>query len=192
MFAQDIITFTNGEQVKAKVLEVGENEIKYQKFENSGGPTYTKSIKSIFKVKYANGQEDTFNKSTVVLDDQLLISSRNEPTTLLAKGNSVFVEIPNEASRAGEKYFKEALTTWGNWEVVNDVNLAHFIIEFNIEKRPMLDKSTWAIFKTREGKEFKTSKKVRVTTNAFNGYNAFKGAAEKLVDKYFVSGDYLK
>ena len=39
--AQDIITMKKGVDVKAKVLEVLPNEIKYKQFENQDGPTFT-------------------------------------------------------------------------------------------------------------------------------------------------------
>ena len=45
-----------------------------------------------------------------------------------------------------------------NWNVVDDKNLAHFIIVLTIEKRGMGVFKAWATFKTIDGKEFKTSK----------------------------------
>jgi len=96
----------------------------------------------------------------------------------------VFIEIPDEASRAGERYFVESLKDWGYWHVVSDENEAHFIIEFNIDKKAMLDKASWLVFKTREKKEFKKSETYRGSTSAFNGYNAFKAVAQKVVEKY--------
>lgn len=39
--AQDVITMKNGEEVKANVTEVTSSEIKYKRFDNPDGPTYT-------------------------------------------------------------------------------------------------------------------------------------------------------
>ena len=58
-------------------------------------------------------------------------------------------------------------------------------IVFNIDKKAMLDKSANVIFKTREEKEFKKSDSYRASTTAFNGYNAFRAVANKIVEKYF-------
>jgi hypothetical protein len=63
-FSQDVITKTDGEEVKAKVLEVTQSEIKYKKFDNPNGPTYTILKKEVFMVKYGNGSKDVFNSET--------------------------------------------------------------------------------------------------------------------------------
>jgi len=51
MHAQDIITKTNGDEIKAKVTEVDINEVKYKKFENVSGPTYSIAKSDIFMIK---------------------------------------------------------------------------------------------------------------------------------------------
>jgi hypothetical protein len=60
--AQDIITQKNGDEIKAKVIEVGINDVKYKKFSNESGPTYTLSKSDIFMIKYENGEKDIFDK----------------------------------------------------------------------------------------------------------------------------------
>jgi hypothetical protein len=59
-FAQDVITKSNGEEIKAKVLEVSQTEIKYKKFDNLNGPTFSISKNDVFMVKYENGSKDVF------------------------------------------------------------------------------------------------------------------------------------
>lgn len=184
--SQDIITNKTSEDISAKVLEVTTSEIKYKKFDYLNGPTFTILKSNVLMIRYENGTKDIFNKNLVALDESLIKISRENPMELTKKGNKVFIEIPDEASRAGEKYFIEALKEWGYWNIVNDENEAHFIIVFNIDKKAMLDKTVEVTFKTREKKEFKKSKTYRVGTTVFNGYNAFKGAANKIVNKYFM------
>jgi hypothetical protein len=58
--AQDIITLKNGDEIKAKVQEVGLSDVKYKKFENLTGPTYTLLKTEIFMIKYENGEKDIF------------------------------------------------------------------------------------------------------------------------------------
>jgi hypothetical protein len=60
--AQDVITKRNGEDVYSKVLEITQTEIKYKKFENENGPTYTILIKDVLKIHYENGTNDIFNE----------------------------------------------------------------------------------------------------------------------------------
>lgn len=59
--AQDLITLKTGEEVKSKVLEVGSTEVKYKKFENIQGPTYTILKSDIFMIKYENGVKEVIN-----------------------------------------------------------------------------------------------------------------------------------
>jgi len=60
--SQDLITTTKGEEIKAKVKEIGESTISYYKFDNQAGPLYTKNIETIFQIKYENGTIEIFNK----------------------------------------------------------------------------------------------------------------------------------
>lgn len=59
--AQDVIIFKNGNEVQAKVTEVGTSEIKYQRSDNLGGPVYTIHKKDVFMIKYENGTKDIIN-----------------------------------------------------------------------------------------------------------------------------------
>ncbi len=58
--AQDVITLKSGDEIQAKVTEVGQTEVKYKRFDNPDGPTYTVSKSDIFMVKYQNGQKEVF------------------------------------------------------------------------------------------------------------------------------------
>ena len=60
LLAQDIITLKSGEEVKAKILEIGTSDVKYKKFENQTGPSYTMFKSDIFMIKYENGTKDVF------------------------------------------------------------------------------------------------------------------------------------
>jgi hypothetical protein len=62
--AQDIITKSNGEELKVKVLEVTQNEVKYKRFDQQDGPIFTISKSEIFMLKYQNGSKDIFSEST--------------------------------------------------------------------------------------------------------------------------------
>ncbi|MDR1783663.1 MAG: hypothetical protein LBR13_05320 [Dysgonamonadaceae bacterium] len=59
-FAQDVITKKNGDEIKAKVTEIGATEVKYKRFGNENGPTYTIPKSEIFMIKYENGEKDIF------------------------------------------------------------------------------------------------------------------------------------
>lgn len=61
IYCQDIIVRANGDEIKAKVLEVTPEIVKYSKFDYLDGPIYSVYIKDITKIIYANGSEDVFN-----------------------------------------------------------------------------------------------------------------------------------
>ncbi len=63
--AQDNITIKNGDEVKAKVIEINETEIKYKNFENQDGPTRIVYKSEVFSIKYQNGTKDVFNNEPV-------------------------------------------------------------------------------------------------------------------------------
>lgn len=60
-FSQDIITYKNGVELNAKVVEINSTEVKYKKLENPGGPVYTIVKTDIFMIKYENGSKDVFD-----------------------------------------------------------------------------------------------------------------------------------
>ncbi len=69
--AQDIITLKTGEDIKSKIMEIGLSDVKYKKFENLSGPTYTMNKSDIFMIKYENGSKDVFgNTSPAAKPDQ--------------------------------------------------------------------------------------------------------------------------
>ncbi len=56
--AQDIIMTRDADEIKAKVIKVGQTEIEYKKWENLEGPSYTIPASEVFIIKYKNGQTD--------------------------------------------------------------------------------------------------------------------------------------
>lgn len=62
ILAQDIIYFRSGEELSAKIKVVNEETVEYVKFNNQEGPKYVKSISTIFKIKYANGEQEVFKE----------------------------------------------------------------------------------------------------------------------------------
>ena len=60
-FSQDIIIKRNGDEIKAKVLEVALTIVKYKNFDNLNGPTYEILKSEIFMIKYENGTKDIVN-----------------------------------------------------------------------------------------------------------------------------------
>ncbi|MFN8322504.1 MAG: hypothetical protein U0T74_07580 [Chitinophagales bacterium] len=62
LYSQDNIILRNGQEIKAKVEEVGVTEIKYKKVDNLTGPTYVISKSEVFLIQYPNGTKDVLNE----------------------------------------------------------------------------------------------------------------------------------
>jgi len=71
IYSQDIIVLKTGDEIEAKITEVGLDNVKYKKYENINGPVYVILKNDIFMIKYENGSKDVFveekqKESTVV------------------------------------------------------------------------------------------------------------------------------
>lgn len=64
LFAQDIITLKNGEDLKAKILEVLSNEIKYKRYDNMDGPIFTLRKSEILMITYQNGTREVIKATS--------------------------------------------------------------------------------------------------------------------------------
>ena len=62
-FAQDVITKKDGTDIKAKIEEVGQKDIKYKEFSNLEGPTSTIAKTDVLMIQYENGDKDIFTDS---------------------------------------------------------------------------------------------------------------------------------
>ena len=63
IYAQDVITQKDGTDIQAKVLEITTTDVKYTRFDNQTGPTYTLPKTEVLMIRYQNGTKDIFNES---------------------------------------------------------------------------------------------------------------------------------
>ncbi len=66
--AQDVIVKKDGSTILSKVLEVNTSDVKYKKFSNKKGPTYTINKSEIMSINYENGEKDLFNGTILETD----------------------------------------------------------------------------------------------------------------------------
>ena len=69
-FAQDLVILKNGTSIDAKVIEVDDNSVRYKKFNNPDGPTYTAKKETISEIRYKNGSKETFNQASPTSPDK--------------------------------------------------------------------------------------------------------------------------
>lgn len=98
VFSQDIIIDLELNEIKSKIIEITESEIKYKKWENLGGPLYNISKNRVYMIIYENGQRDTFNKLTTQSNGKTASgnsSTTNRPSSI-PPDNSIQKELPSK------------------------------------------------------------------------------------------------
>ena len=78
--AQDIIMLRTGDEIQAKVLEVGNQIIQYKMFDNHDSTIYNMQKSDIFLIKYENGTKDVFltnNTEEVHVSSKLPLTYNN-------------------------------------------------------------------------------------------------------------------
>lgn len=99
-YSQDNIFKKDGTEIKAKVTDILDDVIKYKKFDNPDGPTYSIATKDVTKIKYANGSEEVYN-ATVENDYAA------KPETKTSNGDKFDVEDEQQVKQV-EAIAKEA------------------------------------------------------------------------------------
>lgn len=63
--SQDVILKKDNSTIVSKVLEINNTEIKYKKWSNQDGPTYSISRSEVTSINYQNGDVDRFNDNAI-------------------------------------------------------------------------------------------------------------------------------
>lgn len=97
---QDIISTKSSGEIKAKVLEINDETIKYKKYDYQDGPTFTLQKSEIIKITYQNGSVDEFSAKTT--------TAQSNPSTV---PGTVRIEQPvqkqGDYNKPKEKKFPE-------------------------------------------------------------------------------------
>jgi len=64
IYSQDVITKKTGDDIISKISEITQTEIKYKKFDNLQGPTFSILKSEVLMVRYENGTKDIFSETT--------------------------------------------------------------------------------------------------------------------------------
>ncbi len=56
----DFIVMKDGTVVEGKITEISETEVKYKKCNNLSGPSYTTKLDKVARIKYSDGNEESF------------------------------------------------------------------------------------------------------------------------------------
>ncbi len=78
----DVIILRNGQEIKGKVLEIGQNEIKYKDCSNLNGPTISKNKNEVLKINYSNGTSTIMEESKIDSNNITVnVNTNNEKST---------------------------------------------------------------------------------------------------------------
>jgi hypothetical protein len=82
----DKITFLNGNEEEVKLIEIGDDFIKYKKCNNLDGPIYNTSREKLFMISYSNGtkeliQQKKVESSTVTKETIIKTNEENETSS---------------------------------------------------------------------------------------------------------------
>lgn len=96
IMAQDVIVKKDGSTIISRVLEVNKSDIKYKKFSNQKGPTYTIEKSEVISINYENGERDVFGESTEETNPQpqstlgnMSAESKQNNEALIERMNSI-------------------------------------------------------------------------------------------------------
>jgi TM2 domain-containing membrane protein YozV len=80
----DVLIMKSGEEIEAKILEVGEKEIRYRACDNPDGPIMVVSTSRVFKIKYSNGTSQVVNGDDSRVNDDPILGSTSGKSQLVA------------------------------------------------------------------------------------------------------------
>lgn len=79
--AQDVIVLKDGSTVLSKVTEITKDQVRFKKFKNPDGPTYTYDLSDITAINYENGQKEDLNVTPAVIPQTDIQSTTDRYTT---------------------------------------------------------------------------------------------------------------
>ena len=98
--AQDVIVLKDGSTVLSKVTEITKDQVRFKKFKNLDGPTYTYNLSDITAINYENGQKEDFNVTPTVTPQSDIQSTTDRYTTDTSEGDlellQAYMNIDNQ------------------------------------------------------------------------------------------------
>ena len=100
----DVVIDTNGNSVKAQVIEITIDAIKYKKADNLEGPVYTIPKSTIHKIVFKNGSEEIFNKQSILptpsqtADEYVPTTTTILPTTTIITNSKTATSLNNSSN----------------------------------------------------------------------------------------------
>ncbi len=90
--AQDIITTTDAQYIRAKITEVSKDAVKYLEFDNQDGPTFVLATEDIATIRYQNGKVVAYK---VVQEEETATAETEDETgylEVIRQGNTYYYD----------------------------------------------------------------------------------------------------
>ena len=100
--AQDIIVLKKAQEIQGKVLSVEARDVKYKKYSNLDGPTYSLPKTDIFMIKYENGEKEVFNSETSDATVRVEKAEKQNLSTV-DTNNKTYSDFQKEVEKAKDK-----------------------------------------------------------------------------------------
>jgi hypothetical protein len=128
-YPQDVIVMKTGDEVQVKVLEILPDVVKYKKYNNQDGPTYSEYKTNIFMIKYQNGSKDVFGNQQSSTSNTSTTSTNNNESQAVNVLQSYFI---NGFKNSSKKTFNllDFKKTNGIMRNVNGQSM--YEVQFNI------------------------------------------------------------
>ncbi|WP_317897291.1 DUF4190 domain-containing protein [Aurantibacillus circumpalustris] len=72
----DVLVFKDGAEIRGKIIEKNQNEIKYKRCDSPDGPTYISKKSELFMIKYSNGTREVMR----VQEEPRIMRTSENPT----------------------------------------------------------------------------------------------------------------
>ena len=123
VFAQDVIVKKDGSTILSKVIEIGTSEVKYKKFSNQNGPTYSISKSEIQAINYENGEKEDFTVTAIQQSQQdYNVNYSSQMAAGIAAGN----RLQREKLLASAKSWKTVGDVWAYANIFGGLGLYIF------------------------------------------------------------------
>lgn len=89
--AQDVIVKNDQTTVMSKVIEITSTEIKYKKWNNQDGPTYSINRSEVAKINYENGEAETFSEAPKTIQEPQPQQVHNLECSMTSSGSILYL-----------------------------------------------------------------------------------------------------
>jgi hypothetical protein len=177
-YCQDTIRTVSNEKIIAIVTEVNKEDIKYKKFNNPEGPTYSMSKDELISISYIIGEKEFF-KLNKEIDGANELSDDELFDLLTIKNNVVFIYSENTNAII---HATNTISNWGYWAISKNKEDADFILKFNIRFGALGDAYGNALFiYPSDNRIIKSTKEVNTKMSLV--FNTKRGVINKIIKK---------